>query len=263
MQGKAGSIYVMNQSNLGGYNSSSDNIVQRFDNGFASDGSGGNPVSVFWNNIFYLWAGFDHLRAYSFNGSKLGTTEQSSYSINQIQHAGSISVSANGSTNGILWGTNVGTGRFYALDATKVSTMLWNDGEAPNSRDILGSAVQKYARPVVANGKVYIATVNSLVVYGLLAASALGDCCGQTAPMRPPIVRIVRKNILSLAFASGGKYSLSILDTRGRTRMTLIGFTLGKTAVVDLSGYNLPPGAYCAIVNSAFGRSVAAAVVLE
>jgi hypothetical protein len=263
MQGKAGSIYVMNQSNLGGYNSSSDNIVQRFDNGFASDGSGGNPVSVFWNNIFYLWAGFDHLRAYSFNGSKLSTTEQSSYSINQIQHAGSISVSADGATNGILWGTNVGTGRFYAFDAAKVSSMLWNDGQATNSRDILGSAVQKYARPVVANGKVYIATVNSLVVYGLLTTSELGERGGYNERMLAPVVRVVKNNVLLLAFAGEGKYSLSILDTRGRTRAALTGFTLGKTAAVDLSVYNLPPGAYCAIVNSAFGRSVAAAVVLE
>jgi hypothetical protein len=263
MQGKGGAIYVMNQTNLGGFNASSDNIVQRLDNGFASDGSGGNPVSVYWNNLFYLWAGFDHLRAYSFNGSKLSTTEQSSYSINQIQHAGSISVSADGVTNGILWGTNVGTGRFYAFDAAKVSTMLWNDGQAPNSRDILGSAVQKYARPVVANGKVYIATVNSLVVYGLLTTSELGEKSGYNERMLAPVVRVVKNNVLSLAFAGEGKYSLSILDTRGRTRAALTGFTLGKTAAVDLSGYNLPPGVYCAIVNSACGRSAVAAVVLE
>ena len=30
------------------------------------------------------------------------------------------------------------------------------------------SNVQKYARPIVTNGKVYIGTVNSMVVYGLL-----------------------------------------------------------------------------------------------
>jgi len=170
-------------------------------------------------------------------------------------------VSADGATNalvGTMW-----HGALLRFRCAKVSSMLWNDGQATNSRDILGSAVQKYARPVVANGKVYIATVNSLVVYGLLTTSELGERGGYNERMLAPVVRVVKNNVLLLAFAGEGKYSLSILDTRGRTRAALTGFTLGKTAAVDLSVYNLPPGAYCAIVNSAFGRSVAAAVVLN
>jgi hypothetical protein len=263
MQGKAGAIYVMNQTDLGGFNSSSDNIVQRIDNGFAGDGSGGNPVSAYWNNLFYLWAGNDHLRAYSFDGSKLGTTEQSSNSINQIQHAGSISVSADGVTNGILWGTNVGTGLLYAFDATKVSTMLWNDGQAANSRDVLGSSVQKYARPTVVNGKVYLGTVNSMVVYGLLNSIGIREQATGAARGFSESVRVVGKNKLSLVLPGEGEYSASLIDTRGRTRALATGFTSGKKIELDLSPYGLTPGAYCAMITLSSGRPVVAIVVLR
>jgi hypothetical protein len=263
MQGKAGAIYLMNQANLGGFNASSDNIVQRFDNGFASDGSGGNPVSVFWNNLFYLWAGNDHLRAYSFNGSKLGTAEQSSNSILQASHAGSISLSADSVANGILWGSNMGTGLMYAFDASKVSTMLWNSGQAPNSRDVLGSAVQKYARPIVANGKVFIGTVNSMVVYGLLNQSGLKDKAASGALGFSDDVRVVKKHVLSLAFSREGGYSVAILDLRGATRAVLTGFASSKNAEVDISLYRLPAGAYCAIIKKTYGRPVTTTVVLE
>jgi outer membrane protein assembly factor BamB len=220
-------------------------------------------VSAFWNNLFYLWAGNDHLRAYSFNGSKLSTTEQSSNSINQIQHAGSLSVSANGLTSGILWGTNVGTGLLYAFDASKVSTMLWNSGQAPNSRDALGSAVQKYARPVVANGKVYIATVNSLVVYDLVNTSMHGDLGGAVQGTVASKIRMVKAHILSIVFAQEGSFRVSILDMRGRTRVTLSGFSYGKRVEANLTNFHLTPGLYCAIVKVASGRSVSSVIVLE
>ncbi len=264
MQGKAGSIYIMNQNSLGGYNSSSDNIIQRFDNAYASDGSGGNPVSVFWNNPFYLWAGFDHLRAYSFDGSKLSTTEQSSFSINQIQHAGSISVSANGVANGILWGSNVGTGRFYAFDASKVSTMLWNDNQAPNSRDILGSNVQKYARPVVANGKVYIGTVNSMVVYGLLQPNPTINNRGANTEELHMVkfVQATRRDF-SLIFGSSGNYEITVFNVRGRIVAQKRGVTKGGFERIFMRNNEFQPGVYTAYVSFAHQGTTIRSMIIQ
>jgi hypothetical protein len=44
---------------------------------------------------------------------------------------------------------------------------LYNSSQASGSRDVL-SAAAKFSEPVVANGKVFVATVNTLTVFGLL-----------------------------------------------------------------------------------------------
>jgi hypothetical protein len=53
-----------------------------------------------------------------------------------------------------------------AFDATTLAR-LYDCGEAPNHRDDL-PAIPHFANVVVANGKVYVGTNNSLVAYGLL-----------------------------------------------------------------------------------------------
>lgn len=264
MQGKAGAIYIMKQNDLGGFNPVSDSIVQRFDNAFAFDESGGNPIPVFWNNLFYLWAGNDHLRVYRFNGHTLDSVEQASNALRQSDHAGSISLSANGVADGVLWGTNAGTGRIYAFNASNVSTMLWNDGQAPASRDILGGAVQKYARPVVANGKVYVGTVNSLVVYGLLGGSGLGGGTGCTRPPRVPAIRIVKKYVLLLTFKAQGDYSMRIVDTQGKTRAQAAGTTAqGDYVEINLGSALMAPGCYFSVIVFSSGRQVLTPITVE
>jgi hypothetical protein len=261
-QGKSGSIYVMDQTNLGGFNSTSDNILQRFDNAYVNC-DGANAVPVFWDGLFYLWSGNDHLRAYSFNGSTLNTTPQSFNNINQGGRAGSISLSANGNSNGILWGTNSATGDFYALLASNVSTMLWNDGQAANSRDVLGSGVQKYARPIVANGKVYVPTVNSLVVYGLLKTSGTNRIFDKTGSFSSVQAHIVKKNVLALEFPRSGDFSVSIIDMRGKVRAGFAGYTNGIRIDKDLAPFCLTPGAYLVKVDFHTGDPAVADIIME
>ena len=89
-----------------------------------------------------------------------------------------IAVSANGNdqASGILWVT-VGNfdvsgvpGTLHALNASDLSVELWNSDMVPD-RDTLGRFA-KFIPPVVANGRVYIATFsNALAIYGLLADS--------------------------------------------------------------------------------------------
>src|SRR5450755_1960116 len=83
-----------------------------------------------------------------------------------------MSVTANGDTNGVLWATtttqdaSVGpvAGTLRALDAVSL-TELWNSDMS--SGDTLG-ILAKFCIPMVANGKVYMATFSGqLVVYGL------------------------------------------------------------------------------------------------
>jgi hypothetical protein len=76
-------------------------------------------------------------------------------------------VSSNRSTNGIVWLAEPGYGgTLHAYDASNLANELYNSQMNP-ARDALGSFV-KFSVPVVANGKVYVGTGNSLAVFGLL-----------------------------------------------------------------------------------------------
>jgi hypothetical protein len=100
---------------------------------------------------------------------------------------GILSISANGNQEGsaIVWASlplegdaNAKTvpGILRAFDAMNVGRELWNSEQEP-SRDKPG-LFAKFCTPVVANGKVYLATFatpgvpNKLVVYGMLANAA-------------------------------------------------------------------------------------------
>jgi hypothetical protein len=61
---------------------------------------------------------------------------------------------------------NGGTGVLHAYDATNLATELYNSNQAANSRDHFSG--NKFITPVVANGKVYVGTQNSVAAFGLL-----------------------------------------------------------------------------------------------
>jgi hypothetical protein len=88
-----------------------------------------------------------------------------------------LGVSADGTNNGILWaiervaGTFKGVGPkgpgvLHAFDATNLTNELYNSNQS-GSRDTLDHTA-KWSAPLVANGKVYIAALSQLTVYGLL-----------------------------------------------------------------------------------------------
>jgi hypothetical protein len=83
------------------------------------------------------------------------------------------SISADGTSNGIVWEVQHGGTRanpspavLYAYTASNVSQELYNSSMA-GSRDQAGTSV-KFVVPTIANGKVYVGTSTGLTVYGLL-----------------------------------------------------------------------------------------------
>jgi hypothetical protein len=86
------------------------------------------------------------------------------------------SISEDGSGNGIVW--VVENQHFYyakgshdavlhAFDAHDLSHELYNSNQAPNGRDYFG-ANNKFITPMIANGKVYVGTIDGVGVFGLL-----------------------------------------------------------------------------------------------
>jgi hypothetical protein len=162
--GKDSIIYVVDRDNMGKFNSSQDNIYQQI-SGQISGGVWAKPS--YFNNTVYYGAVGDSIKAFPMVTGKLATSP-SSHSAHSFGYPGATpSISANGATNGIVWVVeNGGTGVLHAYDATNLATELYNSSQAANSRDTFSG--NKFITPMVANGKVYVATQSSVTAFGLL-----------------------------------------------------------------------------------------------
>jgi hypothetical protein len=108
----------------------------------------------------------------------LSTSPTSQTSLIPAYPGATLSVSANGTAAGILWavqridkdesgGGTVAPGILHAYDATNLAVELYNSNQASGSRDNLDFSA-KWAAPLVANGKVFVATEGRITVFGLL-----------------------------------------------------------------------------------------------
>jgi hypothetical protein len=148
---------------MGKFNSSSDNIYQQIS---GQIGGVWSKPSYFNNTVYYGAVG-DHLKAFPITNAKLSGTP-ATQSSNTFSYPGTTpSISANGTSNAIVWAVENGsTGVLHAFDATNLTSELYNSNQAANNRDHFSD--NKYVTPMVANGKVYVGTPNSVVVFGLL-----------------------------------------------------------------------------------------------
>lgn len=160
--GKEGTIYLLNRDHMGGLctncTAGDTQIVQEISQGAGA--GGGNPS--FWNARVYFTGAASPVQAYTVESGALVVPPAKSPQ--SMAGGGHSFVTANGTTNGILWLMNGKT--LYALDAITLNT-LYNSALAPNQRDIL-PPLTHFPEPVVADGKLFIGTANSLVTYGLL-----------------------------------------------------------------------------------------------
>lgn len=182
--GKEGRIYLLDRDNLGKWHAGSDSqIIQSLPG--VIGGLFGNPA--YFNNTLYFCSSGDSLKAFQVSNAQMSVTPASS-SPDVFGYPGCVpSISANGTSNGIVWALQP-AGSLAAYDASNVSHQLYTSNQNLQ-RDSLGNTV-KYSVPMVANGKVYAGTTNELTVYGLLpqgnialdVASAASGTPGSIAP---------------------------------------------------------------------------------
>ena len=171
--GKNGTIYLVNRDNMGHYNATNDNIVEEVVNIFtnATSYTGGSFCSpVYFNGNVYFSPVKDNVQAFSLTNGLVSMSPTSRSSEQYGSRGGTMAISANGNSSGILWTLQTtGTaspGVLYAYDATNLTNELYNSNQA-GTRDALDVWL-KFTVPVVANGKVFISSVSQLTVYGLL-----------------------------------------------------------------------------------------------
>jgi outer membrane protein assembly factor BamB len=163
--GKDGNIYVVNRDSMGKFSASTNNIYQQL-NGALPGGIWSTPA-YFNGNVYYADSG-GTLKAFSITESKLSAAP-TSQSVEQFSYPGTApSVSANGTSNAILWAhENATPAVLHAYDAGNLAHELYNSSQAANSRDSFGSG-NKYITPTVADGKVFVGTASGVAVFGLL-----------------------------------------------------------------------------------------------
>jgi fibronectin type 3 domain-containing protein len=161
--GKEGRVYLIDRDDMGKHSPATDRVLQH-----NSVVHGSLSTPAYFNNTFYYVGGYvDVAKAFSIANAAFNPTP-SSQSNDQYGYPGSTpTISANGTSNAIVWTLERQKNELRAYDANNLANELWTSNQAPNSRDGLGSYV-KFTVPTVVNGHVYVGTSGSLVAYGLL-----------------------------------------------------------------------------------------------
>ena len=122
---------------------------------------------AYFNHTVYYGAVGDAVKAFPFAAAKLATSPSVKTS-NTFPYPGTTPwISANGTTNGILWAVeNSSPAVLHAYDAVTLQE-LYNSSQAANGRDHFGNG-NKFITPVVANGKVFVGTPSGVAEFGLL-----------------------------------------------------------------------------------------------
>ena len=163
--GKDTNIYVVNRDNMGKWNPNNNNQIYQELQGALPGGEWSSPA--YFNNTVYYGDVGDNLKAYAISNAKLATTPTSQTATSFGFPGTTPSVSANQSSNGIVWAVeNSSPAVLHAYDATNLAHELYNSNQA-GSRDQFGPG-NKFITPIVANGKVFVGTQTGVAVFGLL-----------------------------------------------------------------------------------------------
>jgi hypothetical protein len=177
--GKNGLMYLLDQDNMGKFNSTTENVVQvvtvNLNTSSPTGGMYGQPA--FWNgNIYAMGVGIP-MKQYTIaaGSATIATPPKAQSPTTYAQRAGTPAVSANGNTNGVVWAldnsnygpftTPPGPAILHAYDATDISRELFS---SPSSGSGASGNAVKFTVPTVANGKVYVGGQGVLAVFGLL-----------------------------------------------------------------------------------------------
>ena len=268
--GKQGFVYVLDRDNMGMYSTNDSQVIQEFGllpgetSDFVGDVMFGSPA--YWNQTVYFAPNTATPTAYPVAQGLLGAPLTAAN--NSGSH--SPSVSANGNSNGVLWVISGPGGaavpQLLAFDAVSLQ-LLYGTNQAANKRDTL-PAVGHFATQTVANGRLYVATQNSLEAYGLLNVISVSGGNGQSAPAATALAAPIQVHAASPYTgqpAVGATVTFS--DGCKKAGLSTCGTFNPTSAVTDASGnastsYTVPKtvGTYTLTISgTGFGTTTATA----
>jgi hypothetical protein len=213
--GKDRAYYILDTKNLGKFTPGKNNIHQFAPNMTQPENGAGtghiHSAPVMFTDptvgpVSYVWGENDQLRGYPFVPATrtFSTPPPANLLSTEILPRGMpgamLAISSNAKKPGtaIVWAlhptagdANHGTvaGTLQAFKADDLRQAVWSSNHDPRGTDDLGDFA-KFCTPVIANGKVYVATFSQqLVVYGLLSedqGTPIGKWLQEDIPVQPP-----------------------------------------------------------------------------
>jgi len=165
--GKDQNIYLVDRNNMGKFNPKNDDAIYQEIDGVL--GGGEWATSAYFNGNIYFGPVGNNLLQFRFSKARLATSPNSK-SVGSFPYPGTTpSVSANGSSDGIVWAIEHSDPDdvLHAYDASNLANELYNSSQAGNQRDHFGTA-SHFGTPMIVNGEVYVGTTKNVTVFGLL-----------------------------------------------------------------------------------------------
>jgi hypothetical protein len=168
--GKDGNIYLVDRSNMGKFNPANDNAIYQELDGVLPGGVWAMPA--YFNGTLYYGSVGNNLQAFPFQNARL--TSPSSQTAITFPYPGTTpAISANGSSNGIVWAAeNASPAVLHAYSPTNVAQQFYHSTQVPGGRDNFGAG-NKFITPTIASARVYVGTTTGVGVLGLLDQSTL------------------------------------------------------------------------------------------
>ena len=169
--GKGAVIYVVNRDHMGKFMPGNNpHAVQTI-----KVGGGIMGAPAYWNGHLYYFPSNDVLKVFAVQGGRLSAEPVARGKHKIVDPGATPSISANGAGNGIVWVLETKGWQsadrpavLTAYDARDVANEIY-DSEQNAARDRAGTA-RRFVSPVVANGRVYVATSGEVDVYSLLSS---------------------------------------------------------------------------------------------
>ncbi len=166
--GKDARIYLVDRDNMGKFSATGNHIWQELD---TSLGGHIHSSPAYFNGSLYYGPIGGPLKAFSIVNAKISASASSQSSVTFNYPGTSPAVSANGTSNAIVWANRnpatPGPAVLHAFDASDLTHEIYNSNKAAGNRDQPGTA-NKFITPTIAGGKVFLGTTNSVAVFGLL-----------------------------------------------------------------------------------------------
>jgi outer membrane protein assembly factor BamB len=165
--GKDQNIYIVDRAHMGKFNPHNDDGIYQEVDGVL--GGGEWATSAYFNGNIYFGPQGNNLLQFQFSKARLSTSPHSRTAVSFSYPGTTPSVSANGSSNGIVWAIEHSDPEdvLHAYDATNLGHELYHSNQAGNRRDNFGTA-SHFGTPMIVKGKVYVGTTNGVTVFGLL-----------------------------------------------------------------------------------------------
>jgi hypothetical protein len=165
--GKDGNLLLLDRDNMGKFNAGSDPAYQLLSS--ALPGGLYSAAAYFHGSVYIANTG-GTLKAFTLSQALLPAVPNSQSSATFSYPGTSPAISANGSTNGVVWAVLSSGGAaavLHAYNPANLAQEYYNSTQAANGRDGFGNG-EKFITPVIANGKVFVGTPSGVAVFGLL-----------------------------------------------------------------------------------------------